>query len=346
MSNTTFDVSQPTDLDDLATSCPGFDSLESRDQGEMYPVTLTSYNRYKSKLYMLVAWGSVDLRPEQVQRLSNDLMAWKEALPPQLRIENFERGDQPLNDSPVYNIFAMQALTLQATFNNMFLGLLSPFLYREKNSESIHSGIEKQSQTECNTLSSDIHQKLLDTSLSVSKLDKYPKTLRSLASSIATTQVGFQCLTAGVILGMLALRDLSSPQLMEIKYALARIISILDTIGAQTPLCGQSIDVLTEIIHLIAFREAKYLIKSASRHSDRASSSISTPNTTFQDAGISYDNRMAMEGNQSSAEVPNSTESGSPSGLGLFSDLEILLGEHEFPQLSQIWQFDPFATSN
>lgn len=326
--------------------CPGFDSLEEREQGKMHRVTLLSYNRYKSQLYMLVAKGSIDMRLEQIQRLSNDLMAWKVALPPELRIENFESDDQVLNDSPVYNIFAMQALTLQATFNNMLLGLLSPLLYREKTFESIRPGIGNQSPMECNTLSSDIHRKLLDTSLSVSRLDQYPKTLRLLASSIATTQVGFQCLTAGVILGMLALRDLSSPQLLEIKYALARIISILDTIGAKTPLCGQSIDVLTEIIHLIAFREAKYVIKSASRHSDRASSNISTPNMATQDSGVSYDMRMEMEGSQSRAEVPTSTEGGSPSGLGLFSDLEMLLGEHEFPQLSQIWQFDPFATGN
>ncbi|KAF2967689.1 hypothetical protein GQX73_g5858 [Xylaria multiplex] len=336
-----FHVSQPQDLDDTITTCPGFNSLELREENKMHPVTMLSYNRYKSQLYVIAARMTGNMSIQQIQTVMKDLVDWGKALPPELRPGSFVGKEREVMSNPALRVFALQALTLQVTFDNMYLVLFRPFLCSGRSASMVFPDSTSQPLTAPILPGSSIRQQLLESAMRTSNIGRSLEILRLVSRTTAANQVGFHCFTAGVTLGMLALLDLASPRLLELKQALARMINILGIVGAQTPLCGQSIEILTDMIHLIASQEVKHMISrtvSSSTHPGPCNARTepgAIESGTDIGAGVSESLGQGCDCIQTSAECGDTGETDP------WPDLEMLFGEQAFAQLNQIWSYDP-----
>ncbi|KAG7109808.1 hypothetical protein HYQ44_011371 [Verticillium longisporum] len=123
-------VQQPLDVEDSFEQCPKFGSTEIYEDGQSRPVTVGSYNRFKAKMYQIANSimhqiyftqhnGSEELC-QSISKVHQRLLAWERSIPPELRSEShppntIEDGE----DAALKRIFALQALTLQVSYDNV-----------------------------------------------------------------------------------------------------------------------------------------------------------------------------------------------------------------------------------
>ncbi|RSL55344.1 hypothetical protein CEP54_009409 [Fusarium duplospermum] len=109
-------VRQPVDIEDAAEPCPGFCSLEKREDGEFRPVTIGSYNRYKAEMYKIAItimrqiYFTKHRGPEELCRLISGLhqrlLAWERSIPPELRLESHTSiGSEDNRDAYLRRVF-------------------------------------------------------------------------------------------------------------------------------------------------------------------------------------------------------------------------------------------------
>ncbi|KAF7594183.1 hypothetical protein BBP40_010032 [Aspergillus hancockii] len=320
LTESTFRVTFPDDLDDMCSTCPGLHSVEVRGDGVSHPVTTSSYNRFKVRLYAIAAEIRANISRENVYRLHTRLVAWENSLPPELRPHSFRENELDGSEDPVRQVFALQALTLQISYDNIRLVLLRPFLCAEQPAAGTQSD---RISSETSLPIATIRRQLFEAAARTSHIDQWPTTLQHLSRTVAAMQVGFHCFTAGVVLGMLALSELSSPRLSECQRALARVIHILEVVGAQTPLCNQSIEILTDMMHLIASQEVKRMISHA------ADAAPQQARQTDEGPGVGAANAQQL--------MPSY-------GTDLWSIPDMSLDEHDWEQSSWIWLYDPLVS--
>ncbi|KAK4869217.1 hypothetical protein LT330_006217 [Penicillium expansum] len=256
-----FNVSEPEDLDDTLATCPGIGSYEVRQDGTFKPVTIFSYNRYKAQLYSIADPTAHSIRLPHIKRTYARLLDWEKTVPRELKLDSFCKDQTMVNDAAL-RVFSLQALTLQVTYDYKHLILFRPFLLSKKYlSVRLHDGpIETQDGSDTT-----IRDQLFTSALRMSSICQWQNILFILGNTTSAVQLCFQCFTAGVVLAMLALSELSSPRLPECKQGLARLIKSLEVAGAGSPLSRQSVDILMEAMHLISAEEVKELVSRAGK---------------------------------------------------------------------------------
>ncbi|KGO45909.1 Transcription factor, fungi [Penicillium expansum] len=256
-----FNVSEPEDLDDILATCPGIGSYEVRQDGTFKPVTIFSYNRYKAQLYSIADPTAHSIRLPHIKRTYARLLDWEKTVPRELKLDSFSKDQSMVNDAAL-RVFSLQALTLQVTYDYKHLILFRPFLLSKNYlSVRLHNGpIETQNGSDTT-----IRDQLFTSALRMSSICQWQNILFIIGNTTSAVQLCFQCFTAGVVLAMLALSELSSPRLPECKQGLARLIKSLEVAGAGSPLSRQSVDILMEAMHLISAEEVKELVSRAGK---------------------------------------------------------------------------------
>ncbi|KAF2183786.1 hypothetical protein K469DRAFT_581402 [Zopfia rhizophila CBS 207.26] len=263
-----FQVHPPLDMNDTSATCPGFNSLEPREDRTLQPVTTLSYNRYKAKLYLIAApiTRNMYFKNErkmkhvvnQVKDIHRRLLEWERGIPYELRLSSFTNGEIDVHGNPLLQKFAMQALTLQLSYDNIQLLLFRPFIGIENKDIPIpdpgptdegHLNITITAQNQC-----------WISATRTSLISRYPEILRLISKTLPCIHIGLHCLTAGVMLGVLAMSNQFCSRTQECKRGIARILSIPEIADFRAPLWDQSSEVLTDLLHLIANEEIKALI--------------------------------------------------------------------------------------
>ncbi|CAG9940113.1 unnamed protein product [Clonostachys rosea f. rosea IK726] len=275
-------VRHPTDVEDACNleQCPGFGSLEKREDGEIRPVTVGSYNRYKAEMYKIAitimrrVYFTKYRNPEEltqlISKLHQRLLALEKSIPPELRVEshthNTLQGDP--NQLMLRKIFAVQALTLQVSYDNMQIFLFrplisiggiprslagtrenSPGLNNQTNLGNAPSLLLDIAQNQCWT--SAMRTSMVGQSSDIMKLSQF---------TFPAVHVGVHTFSAGVMLGLLALTSPLSARGQESKRAIAKIIQVPKVARLKTHVWGQMTQILTDLIHVIAAEETKALI--------------------------------------------------------------------------------------
>ena len=273
-------VMQPRDVEDTMEQCPGYGSLEQREDGEIRPVTVGSYNRYKAEMYKIAVsimrqvYFSPHHRPEELVRLISNLhqrlLAWERSIPPELRVESHPHiasGDS--REASLQRMFAIQALTLRVSYDNVQIFLFRPLITiggvprsrvttrenspapatRGTSMENVPSSLVKLAQQQCWT-----------SATRTSMLAQRPDLLRLFQFGFPAIHVGVHAFSAGVMLGLLALLGPLSTRGQESKRGMARIIQIPRTSTLRSHVWSQMTQVLTDLMHVIAAEETKALI--------------------------------------------------------------------------------------
>lgn len=312
-----FQVSEPGDLDDTLIACPGMGSFEVREDGTFSRVTIFSYNRYKSPLYSIMSLNTQRMRLQQINSVYARLLEWEKTLPRELRLDSFSSTENELHQNGALRIFALQAITLQLTYDYNHLLLFRPFLLNKKHlSIQLHPHPAEAQ----NGIPITVRDQLSASAIRMSKVYEWRTILVLASRTTCAAQVCFQFFTAGVVLAMLALSDLSSPQLVEYKQALARLINILPLIGGGTPLSNQSVEILTDAMHIISSQEVKALISNATNdfRTDRSSPAI---------AGASR--VQATQTNMQSSTLDSASQSEVMDDTDMWEDLTLFPDDHE-----------------
>ncbi|KAI9162750.1 transcriptional regulatory protein [Paramyrothecium foliicola] len=267
-------VQLPDDLDDTVHACPGFETLELRDNGSRHRVTSWSYTRYKAKLYLIAAPITRDLYRKndtdkletivkRVKAIHRQLLEWERSIPPELRPDSFLGRDAEVKHDPRVRVFALQSLTLQAAYDNIQLLLFRPFIAFSRNTKP-HSNIQEPglpgNQTETLALA---REQCWISSMRLSLTNKYPEMFRMLTKTIPFPQWVMWSLTAGVMLGILAMSSPFSSRAGECKRAIARLVHTLRCCGHLIPVSEQTSDILADLTHLVAKQEVEAMMASA-----------------------------------------------------------------------------------
>jgi hypothetical protein len=205
-----------------------------------------------------------------ISKLHQRLLALEKSIPPELRVEshthNTLQGDP--NQLMLRKIFAVQALTLQVSYDNMQIFLFrplisiggiprslagtrenSPGLNNQTNLGNAPSLLLDIAQNQCWT--SAMRTSMVGQSSDIMKLSQF---------TFPAVHVGVHTFSAGVMLGLLALTSPLSARGQESKRAIAKIIQVPKVARLKTHVWGQMTQILTDLIHVIAAEETKALI--------------------------------------------------------------------------------------
>lgn len=325
-----FNVSEPEDLDDTLATCPGIGSYEVREDGTFKPVTIFSYNRYKAQLYSIADPTAHSIRLPHIKRTYTRLLDWEKTVPRELKLDSFSEYQTMINDDAL-RVFSLQALTLQVTYDYKHLILFRPFLLSKKYlSVRLHdSPIETQDVSDTT-----IRDQLFTSALRMSSICRWQNILIMLGNTTSAAQLCFQCFTAGVVLAMLALSELSSPRLPEYKQGLARLVKSLEVAGAGSPLSRQSVDILMEAMHLISAEEVKELVFRAGKSAEDVRSVLPTANLVTR-----LTDSRGTGGIHRAIHQPDEVH-----GQEIWEELDLMTDESEPEILNSISLYQSFAS--
>ncbi|KAH6694083.1 hypothetical protein F5X68DRAFT_128374 [Plectosphaerella plurivora] len=285
LAETDCNIRHPHDGEETSEQCPGFSSLEKREDGELHPVTIGSYNRYKADMYKIAIsimhqvyfgqhQGPEDLC-QRVIKLHKRLLVWEGGIPLELRVESHPRevpGDTAVE--PLRRVFALQALTLRVSYDNVQILLFRPLLSTggvpksrfptrqnspapasttQMNQDNVPEPIRSIAQRQCWT--SATRTSLLSQSLDILSLSQF---------NFPAIHVGVHAFSAGVMLGLMALQAPLSARGQESKRGIARIVQIPKATKLKSHVWTQMTQVLTDLMHVIAGEETKALIANPS----------------------------------------------------------------------------------
>ncbi|KAH6700336.1 hypothetical protein EV126DRAFT_477139 [Verticillium dahliae] len=251
-------VQQPLDVEDSFEQCPKFGSTEIYEDGQSRPVTVGSYNRFKAKMYKIA--NSIMHQIHFTQHNGSEELCQSESHPP----NTIEDGE----DAALKRTFALQALTLQVSYDNVQILLFRPLISiggvpRSRLSTRANSPAPATQATFANVPSAFINiaqQQYWTSATRTSDVVKRPDLLRLFQFGFPAIHVGVHAFFAGVMLGLLALLSPLSARGQESKRGIARIIQIPKSSNLRSHVWSQMTMVLTDLMHVIATEETKALI--------------------------------------------------------------------------------------
>ncbi|OQV03457.1 Fungal Zn2-Cys6 binuclear cluster domain-containing protein [Cladophialophora immunda] len=288
-------VSLPRNIDDTSDRCPGFASFETFENEIPQEVTTLSYQRYKFRLYRIAEpiMGKIyfhDGRPVQdlvkkVQDINEQLLEWEKRVPPELTPKSFSSSSKDAAPDPLTRVFQLQALALQLSYDNIQLILHRPLLVYNgvlslgprlnvPQPPNLSTGFWETSKELC-----------WNSARRTSCVDEYLAALKPIHNYHATSYIGIQTFTAGVMLGIFALSKPFSAQAQEAKRSIGRLIRMPKLLGYRTTISDQTGLILQRLLRLILDEELKVLTSdevtpaAVTRQSDRGHPTATAPAT-------------------------------------------------------------------
>ena len=242
-------------------------NLEKRADGCVYPVTVLSYNRHKADLYRITAPLTHDMYfktshdftqvMSQAQKIHRKLLNWEGHLPPQLKPSSYVNSTADIERNDTMRIFALQAFTLQAAYENMQLLLHRPFLLLASSSSASSRDLGAMDKSEFIHVS---RTQCWISAMRMTDVHVIPNIITVLESATPYTQWVSYAFNGGVMLATLALSNIASNQTALCKEALARLIKALQSGASKLAMCEQVCQILTRLMHLIAAEEVKSML--------------------------------------------------------------------------------------
>jgi len=273
-----FEVRQPIDVDDCTATCPGFHSLEQRDDGKFWPVTIQSFQRYRAKLYIIVASITrnvyfernrhIDDITKRVGELHRRLLDWERTIPPELKLESYVGLNLDAPENSLVRIFAVQAMSLQISYDNIQLFLFRPFLSHGKLSDindSVSDGVLRSPASgQAGNQSADIVTTAWNqcwvSAMRTSLMGQHLNIARLTRRSPPGVHTGISAFTAAVVLCLLALSNPLSARGQECKRGIARLIQVASKAELNAPIWMQMTQVLKDLMHVISTEETRVLV--------------------------------------------------------------------------------------
>ncbi len=289
-------VEMQTDIDDTQYPCPGFGSMESRENVKTEPVTILSYHRYKVTLYQIAEpiTRSVYFHKDagknvvkHVQDIHKRLVRWYKRLPPELKLDSLAGASTTPDKALALDIFRRQALALQLSYDNMQIVLhRSLIAYEDPLGLSSSSTSQPEERHDGNgaTLSSAdaaavkiSRNQCWESAIRTSLLVDHPTELKLVRSTPVAAYLAMQAHTAGVMLGVFALSNPSSDRAQQAKQGIARLIQMPAMVSFQDAAWQQCVGILENMLRLILSEELKVLMSGQSGISGTATSRVSVP---------------------------------------------------------------------
>jgi hypothetical protein len=281
-------VQEPLDIDDNSIRCIGFQSMELRRDGTYQPVTVQSYHRHRATLYRIAApvvrdmysRGSRSTKEvaKKIREVHQRLQDWQSNLPPELKLRSFVQQRQQQSDlyrDPAVQVFRLQALALQVTYDNVMILLHRPLLQYELSQHSPShtstknpdNGSNSATTTDPERTAKASRQHCWAAALRTSfMIESVPDLLNAARPTPFGAYIGMIAFTSGVMLGIFALSNPLSVEATEAKRGIGRIISMPSTPGYKAALWAQSSRVLEGLLRLILEEEVKALTSGNSRN--------------------------------------------------------------------------------
>ncbi|KEF53608.1 uncharacterized protein A1O9_10583 [Exophiala aquamarina CBS 119918] len=280
MQDNEWDVAMPANIEDVALTCPGFDSQETYEGVTVGPVTIFSYQRFKFRLYRIASAitrniylrSGVTLKDivREIKCINQRLTRWEKCIPPELRPESLK--SLPTNERcrETTKVFQLQALVLQLSYDNIQLVLHRPLLTMNQVPRwPLIVGIPSRNTADegLNECADEVNDMIKSSkcqcwisSLRTSTIGDYPDHLVASRSTHGAAYTGIQSFTAGVVLGIFALSDPLSDQAHQAKRALSKIIKLPKLHQYRTTVSDQCGQILEELLRLILAEEMKALL--------------------------------------------------------------------------------------
>lgn len=254
-------------MDDTNTEHPAFHSDAETPNGILERVTLFSYIKFKIRLYTIASpivgdiyfhrASSISTLRLKVQKIDNELSAWLQGLPPELRLDRLIDAASSPGWKSTADTFAMQAMALQVAYDNILILLHRPLLPHTLSSPTngaVDAAPESTSQDRC-----------WESAMRTSNLGKYQNYIELARQTHAAAFLGINLFTAGMVLSIVALSKPLSEQAQSAKHAIGRVLSLSRALQNRALLASQTSKVLIDLVRLILDKEMKAIMGQADR---------------------------------------------------------------------------------
>lgn len=289
-------VRLPEDLERDIIPSNDLCSTERGDDGQVRPISLASYVRYRTRIYTIAAASlsrymhttrsaKLGMVKQRTQQLHERLLAWEKSVPQALKVETYLGGSL---EDPVRRRFAMQAMALQMAYDNIQLALFRPFVSDGGPASSLaqspqtelpvtpagssdqpkeHGGGVDDDDDEMYTIA---FQQCFTSATRTSMIGSQGSLpiLHAMHNSPINIHLGVHAFAAGVVLGLLALQNPASVVGQDCKRGIARLIQASKAAGLTAQVWTQAAGVLTELIRVVASEEVDALLR---QHDERPS---------------------------------------------------------------------------
>ncbi|RAL11871.1 Zn(II)2Cys6 transcription factor [Aspergillus homomorphus CBS 101889] len=277
-------LSMPADIYET----PSFTGPESENSGS---VCYSTYQRELNRLYLIaspaleIIFGSRTSRTSQelvrdsfvtlVQETSEKLHAWRRCLPSHL-ILDLQR-DFCASGQQGSKAYALQALSLHLTYDNILIVLYRPLISRQVDQlwtsnlspgmEDSHSGVlpaattsgslHRRSPIQASTANSEFWMKA---ALRTSRVTELPVLAQLATDSHLVAFLAINLFNAAVVLAVMAISEPLSDTAQEVKRTMTRILRLQDLLGKRSALSRQSTQVLKKVVTMLLRRESAAML--------------------------------------------------------------------------------------
>ena len=250
----------------------------------MFPpalVCLSSYQYYLNHVYRIASPLLEDIYgmrtssyldssselPQKVSIANRALLEWHQDLPPHLSFDHL--NDLTAQSSPEEKMHALQALSLQLTYDNLVIVIHRPLLAGQGQPEQMLDG---HGTSPGSQFSDDVREvgfkRCLGSALRISNLQRKQNLFYLARSSHLVSFLGMNLFTASVVLFICALSDTLSDTAQEAKRGLKRTLQMQKILSNHASLSLQCSMVLEDLVQLILKREMEEMLRDDSADMD------------------------------------------------------------------------------
>ncbi|PVH76500.1 hypothetical protein DL98DRAFT_293115 [Cadophora sp. DSE1049] len=282
-------------------------------------VCLSSYQYYLNHVYRIASPLLEDIYgmrtssnldssselPQKVSIANRALLEWHQDLPPHLSFDHL--NDLTAHSSPEEKMHALQALSLQLTYDNLVIVIHRPLLAGQGQPEHLSDG---HGTSPGSQFSDDVREvgfkRCLGSALRISNLQRKQNLFYLARSSHLVSFLGMNLFTASVVLFICALSDTLSDTAQEAKRGLKRTLQMQKILSNHASLSLQCSMVLEDLVQLILKREMEEMLRDDSADMDGSFNGTVPHRDGMEGVQIGDDAQIASQGGAYSASVDTS----------------------------------------
>lgn len=316
---------------------------------ENHTICFSTYQRELNQLYLIASpaleavfgsrtFGTSDQLAGDsyyalVKQTTTDLQKWRHCLPSHLALDL--KKDISVSNEPSLKAYALQALSLQLTYDNLLIVLHRPLLARQVDHLSSvnnrprgeagpssfayyspadlprsHSNeFPDITGSKARTTSPEIW---MDAAVRTSRITELPDLARLAAESHLVAFLAINLFNAAVVLAVVALSEPLSDAAQEMKRTITRILRLQQWIGERSALSKQSTAVLRNVVAMLLRRESEVMlipISGASQPLGHQTGAVDSSYMSVEDAlRLPFD--VTLDSSTSLTEMERSPDTG------------------------------------
>ncbi|RAH76558.1 hypothetical protein BO86DRAFT_451583 [Aspergillus japonicus CBS 114.51] len=232
-------------------------------------VCYSPYQRELNRLY-LIASPALEI----IFGSHSFLHSWRQCLPSHLVLDL--QQDFRATDEQSSKAYALQALSLHLTYDNILIVLYRPLISRQVDHlwtsnmspgvDDIHSTVfataaapdtSKRTPIQASTASSEFWMKA---AIRTSRITELPVLAQLATESHLVAFLAINLFNAAVVLAVMAISEPLSDTAQEVKRTMTRILRLQDLLGKRSALSRQSTQVLKKVVTMLLRRESAAML--------------------------------------------------------------------------------------